>query len=69
MQIETLKSATNFGKWTLLELQNRWDDIVASPIGARPTQDIDKCLETLGFARIDSNLDITITIAIYAETA
>ncbi len=70
MQVQELRAATADGnKWTLKQLQERWDDIVASPIRARPTQDIDRCLETLEFVRIDSNLDITIAIYAESETA
>lgn len=63
MQIEKLRSATTDGnKWTLLQLQERWDAILLSSVAAAPTQDIDECLEHLGFARIDSVLGITIAL-------
>lgn len=63
MQVQKLRSATADGsKWTLKQLMERWDDIVLSSVAAAPTQDIDECLEHLGFARIDSELGLTIAL-------
>lgn len=62
MTTEQLNSAANSGDWTLLQLQQRWDKIVASFLGALTTEDIDQCLEHLGFVRISRGSGLTVAL-------